>query len=45
MIQKRLEEKSAVNKDRRVNLSAALIHVMMDILPDVMTNQFGNYLC
>ena len=45
MIQKRLEERSSANKERRANLAAALIHVMLDFLPDVMTNQFGNYLC
>ena len=45
MIQKRLEDKSSASKERRVILSAALIHVMADFLHDVMTNQFGNYLC
>ena len=45
MIQKRLEDKSSASKERRVILSAALIHVMADFLHDVMTNQFGNYMC
>lgn len=45
MIQKRLEEKSTANKYRRSILAAGLIHVMIDFLNEVMTNQFGNYLC
>ena len=44
MIQKKLEEKSAHKGDSE-NFAAALIHVMLDIMTDVMMNQFGNYLC
>jgi pumilio RNA-binding family len=44
MIQKKLEETSA-DSSRANNFAEALVHVMHDILPDVMTNQFGNYLC
>ena len=44
MIQKKLEEKSAV-KGESESFAAALIHVMLEIMTDVMTNQFGNYLC
>ena len=44
MIQKKLEEKSAVKGDCE-SFAAALIHVMLEIMTDVMTNQFGNYLC
>ena len=44
MIQKKLEEKTDDPK-RASNFAAALVHVMLDILPDVMINQFGNYLC
>ena len=44
MIQKKLEEKSAVKADAE-NFAGALIHVMHDVMTDVMVNQFGNYLC
>jgi len=44
MMQKKLEEKYADKSDSGV-FAAALVHCMLDILPDVMTNQFGNYLC
>jgi len=44
MIQKKLEEKTD-DPQRASNFAAALVQVMLDILPDVMINQFGNYLC
>ena len=44
MTQRKLEENFATqgNNDE---FSACLLYVLIDILPDVMTNQFGNYLC
>ena len=45
MIQKKLEDNFAENRDGKDSFAASLIHVMLEILPDVMTNQFGNYLC
>ena len=44
MIQKLLEERQAIEGDKGC-FAASLVHVMIDIMPDVMTNQFGNYLC
>jgi len=44
MIQKKLEEKSADHADVS-SFAAALVHLTLDILPEIMTNQFGNYLC
>jgi len=41
MIQQRLEGAN----ESHGSFATALIHVMLDIMPDVMTNQFGNYLC
>jgi hypothetical protein len=44
MIQRKLEDNFA-EKTREGAFAAGILHVMHDILPDVMTNQFGNYLC
>jgi len=44
MIQRKLEDNFA-DKTRQGLFASCLLHVMLDILPDVMTNQFGNYLC
>jgi len=44
MTQRKLEENYAIHGDND-DFSACLLHVLLDILPDVMTNQFGNYLC
>lgn len=44
MIQKMLEENFA-SSGKSSPFSAGLTHVIRDILPDIMTNQFGNYLC
>ena len=44
MIQKLLEERYEKEGDKG-SFAASLVHVMLDILPDVMINQFGNYLC
>ena len=42
MIQKTLEEKTGLAADA---YKTELVTRMLHILPDVMTNQFGNYLC
>jgi len=44
MVQERLTEQVAENENKG-SFAVALIYVMNDIMPDVMTNQFGNYLC
>ena len=44
MIQKMLEENFA-SKGKNSPFSAGLTHVIRDIMPSIMTNQFGNYLC
>ena len=44
MLQKMLEDGFAT-RGKSSPFCAALTGVMLDILPDVMTNQFGNYLC
>lgn len=44
MIQKLLEERYEKEGDKG-SFAASLVHVMLDIMPDVMINQFGNYLC
>ena len=44
MIQERLQKEMDV-VDSQSSFSSALIHVMIDFLPEVMSNQFGNYLC
>ena len=43
MIQKRIEE--STSKTWMTAFAGAVIYCMLDILPEVMTNQFGNYLC
>ena len=43
MIQKKIEESSS--KIWVTAFAGAVIYCMLDILPDAMTNQFGNYLC
>ena len=45
MIQQRLEEHQSAGIEYCGSFASALIHVMLDIMPEVMTNQFGNYLC
>jgi len=45
MIQKKVEESSSDSKTWVKDFTGALIHCMLDILPEAMTNQFGNYLC
>ena len=44
MTQRKLEENFA-SRGSSDDFSASVVHVLLDILPDVMTNQFGNYLC
>ena len=44
MIQKKIEENSS-SKKWVTAFAGALIYCMLDILPEAMTNQFGNYLC
>ena len=44
MIQKMLEDGFSI-KGFENPFCTALVDSMLDILPDVMTNQFGNYLC
>jgi len=41
MIQKKLEDKSSCSS----GFVSALVQSMLQILPEVMSNQFGNYLC
>ena len=38
MIQKKLEEKNQAKREKPGSFVAALIYVMLDILPDVMTD-------
>lgn len=47
MIQKKIEERSKKGDSKKwiESFTGALIHCMQNILPDAMTNQFGNYLC
>lgn len=44
MIQKKIEENGS-SKKWVTAFAGALIYCMLDILPEAMTNQFGNYLC
>ena len=42
MIQRKLEENEVGNREV---FAACLVHIMFEVLPEVMMNQFGNYLC
>lgn len=42
MIQRKLEENEVEN---RQVFAQSLVHIMFEVLPEVMMNQFGNYLC
>lgn len=42
MIQRKLEENEVEQRDI---FAASLVHIMFEVLPEVMMNQFGNYLC
>ena len=42
MVQRKLEENEA---EKREVFAASLVHIMSEVLPEVMMNQFGNYLC
>lgn len=42
MVQRKLEDNEAEKRDV---FAASLVHIMYEVLPEVMMNQFGNYLC
>ena len=42
MVQRKLEENEV---EKREIFAACLVHIMFEVLPEVMMNQFGNYLC
>lgn len=45
LMQKRLEETPQQSSKQIDYFTSSLLSVLLDMLPDVMMNQFGNYLC